>query len=206
MALLWLGIAAGALQVLGYGLYIRQVLRHEIEPNAATWFMFAYGTGLLGMLEFSRGAGWGLLYLPVACATMSIMVAFICWKRGTLRWPEEWQDRFAFLTDIVLTVCYAGAWGLAMSGILNKEEEGYANLAFLICSNLTTITSFSPLIRGAAHKESPMPWVVWTYAYTVLGMATFAGEGLWTELMIYPALNAVLHARVAWLAQNRQSK
>ncbi|KKW44480.1 MAG: hypothetical protein UY94_C0022G0001, partial [Parcubacteria group bacterium GW2011_GWA2_56_21] len=24
--------------------------------------------------------------------------------------------------------------------------------------------------------------------------------GLWTELMIYPVLNAILHARVAWLA------
>lgn len=199
-----LGILAGALQALGYTLYIRQVLRKEIEPNAATWLMFAYGTALLGILEFSRGAGWELLYLPAACAAMSIVVAFICWKQGTLHWPKEWQDQLAFVTDVVLTVCYAGAWGLAVSGVLDESERGYANLAFLICSNLTTITSFSPLIRGAVRKESPMPWVVWTYAYTVLGVTTFATEGLWTELMIYPVLNAVLHARVAWLAQSRK--
>lgn len=200
-----LGFLAGALQALGYVLYIRQVLRHEIEPNPATWLMFAYGTGLLGVLEFSRGAGPGLLILPATCAAFSVVVAAICWKRGTLRWPKEWQDQFAFGTDIALTLCYVGAWALAGSGILDESERGSANLAFLICSNLTTITSFSPLLRGARHKESPVPWMVWAYAYTILAVVTFSEYGLWTELMIYPVLNAALHARVAWLAQNRQS-
>ena len=198
-----LGFLAGVLQALGYGLYIRQVLRHEIVPNAATWLMFAYGTGLLGVLEFSRGAGWELLVLPTICAGSSIVVAAICLKRGTLRWPKEWQDRSAFLADVVLTVLYVGAWVLVLLGNLSKEERGYADLAFLICSNLTTITSFSPLIRGAERKESSLPWVVWTYAYTVLGVATFVQHGPWTELMIYPVLNALLHGRVAWLGQNR---
>lgn len=198
-----LGILAGALQVLGYGLYIRLSLRHEVEPNAATWLMFSYGTGLLGVLEFSRGAEWELLYLPTVCAILSMGVAFICWKRGTLKWPKEWQDRLAFVTDVVLTVCYLGASLLACSGVLDGQKRGYAILIFLICSNLTTITSFSPLLRGAARKESPMPWIVWACAYTVLGFATFAKEGLWSELMIYPVLNAYLHGRVAWLVRNR---
>ena len=198
-----LAVLSGALQALGYGLYVRQSLRHEIEPNSATWFMFAYGTALLGVLEFSRGAEWELLLLPAVCATFSIGVAFICWKRGTLRWPEEWQDQLAFVADVVLTLCYMGAWRLTKSGVLDESERGYANLIFLICSNLTTLTAFLPLIRGAKQNsacERSWPWVVWTCAYTILGVATFAKEGLWTELMIYPVLNAILHARVAWLA------
>jgi len=194
------GIIAGALQALGYGLYIRQSLKHEIEPNAATWFMFSYGTFLLGVLEFSRGAKLELLYLPAVCATLSIAVAFICWKRGMLRWPEEWQDRLAFLVDVILTICYVGAW------FLDEEERGYANLVFLVCSNLTTISSFSPLIRGAKRMERALPWAVWACAYTILGIATFAKGGLWTELMIYPVLNAYLHGRVAWLARSRHTK
>lgn len=200
-----LGIFAGTLQVLGYGLYIRQSLRHEIEPNAATWFMFAYGTFLLGILEFSRGAELELLYLPAMCATLGMGVAFICWRKGTLRWPEEWQDQFAFLVDVALTVCYVGALGLSASGVLDEGKRGYANLVFLVCSNLTTISSFAPLIRGAKRTERTLPWIVWACAYTVLGVATFGKEGLWTELMIYPVLNAYLHARVAWLARNRRS-
>lgn len=202
---LWLGSAAGILQVLGYGLYIRHSHRKELDPNAATWFMFAYGTALLAVLEYSRGAQLDLLYLPIACAILSIVVAFICWKRGTLRWPEEWQDQLAFYVDIVLTIFYAVAWALAISGILDAKGLGYANLIFLICSNLTTISSFSPLMRAAHRKESSLPWAVWASAYAALAVATFAKHGLLTDLMIYPVLNAVLHGRVAWLARHRQT-
>lgn len=206
MALMWLGIAAGALQALGYALYVRQSIRREIEPNAATWLMFAYGTALLGVLEFSLDAEKALLYLPATCVIGSMVVAFMCWKRGKLRWPKEWQDQFSFAGDIVLTVCYVGAWALATFDGLKEEERQYANLAFLICSNLTTLTSFTPLLRGAERHETPVPWVVWAFAYTVLGLATYQQHGMWTELMIYPVLNAVLHARVAWLSQTRQSQ
>ncbi len=203
MALTVLAVLSGALQALGYWLYERSTLRHETKPNAATWFMFSYGTVLLGILEYSRDADWELLILPIVCATLSTGVAFICWKKGTLRWPRDWQDRLAFLTDIVLTICYAGAWGLAKMSILGEVERGYANLAFLICSNATTLTAFSPLVRGAKQNEHALPWVVWACAYTVLGIATYAKEGFWTELMIYPVLNAVFHASVAWLARAR---
>lgn len=203
MLSLWLGVAAGFLQVLGYVLYIRHSHREEIDPNAATWFMFAYGTALLAVLEYSRGARLDLLYLPIACAALSIVVAFMCWKRGTLRWPREWQDQLAFYVDIVLTFSYVGAWFLATYGFLSVRELGYANLIFLVCSNLTTISSFSPLMRAAHRKESPTPWFVWAGAYAMLAVATFAKEGLWTDLMIYPVLNAILHARVALLAQKR---
>ena len=197
----WIGAAAGFLQVLGYVLYLRHSHRKEIDPNAATWFMFAYGTALLAVLEYSRGARLDLLYLPIACAALSIVVAFMCWKRGTLRWPEEWQDQLAFYVDVILTISYVVAWFLALSGFLSTRELGYANLVFLVCSNLTTISSFSPLMRAAHRKESPLPWVVWAIAYIALAAATFTKEGLWTELMIYPVLNAILHGRVAWLAR-----
>lgn len=203
MAFLWLGIAAGALQALGYLLYIRQSLKHEIEPNAATWLMFAYGTALLGVLEFSQDAEGSLLYLPMVCATGSIVVASICWQRGKLHWPKQWQDQFAFACDLVITACYVGAWALATFDGLGEEDRRYANLAFLVCSNLTTLTSFSPLVRGAEKHESPLPWVVWVFAYSMLGLATYQKHGMWSELMIYPILNMALHMRVAWLAQNR---
>lgn len=205
MLLTALAVLSGALQALGYWLYERSTLRHETEPNASTWLMFAYGTTLLGILEYSRDADWELLVLPITCATLSVGVAYICWKKGTLRWPEEWQDRLAFLADIALTVGYAGAWGLEHYGFIDADSRDYANLAFLICSNATTITSFTPLIRGARRNEGArLPWGVWTCAYIVLGVATFMKEGFWTELMIYPVLNAILHASVALLARVRR--
>lgn len=204
MALItWLGIAAGALQALGYVLYVRQALRKENAPNAATWFMFAYGTALLGILEFDREAEWPLLFLPAICATGSCVVAYLCWRRGKLRWPKEWQDGVAFASDIILTALYAGAWGLATFGALSEGQRGDAILMFLICSNLTTLTAFTPLLRGAEQHETPVPWVVWTFAYALLGMATYEQHGFSTELMIYPVLNVMLHGRVAFAAHGR---
>ena len=50
--------------------------------------------------------------------------------------------------------------------------------------------------------ERTAPWAVWATAYTVLGITTFATQGtIWSELMLYPALNAVLHGSVAVLSR-----
>lgn len=202
MALTVFAVLSGVLQALGYVLYIRQSRRKEIEPNATTWLMFAYGTALLGVLEYSRDAGPELLILPAVCATFSIVVAFDCWQRGTLRWPSDWEDQGAFIADLLLTIAYVATWALAKYNGLSQEDRGYANIVFLVCSNLTTVTSFIPLIRGAARCESPVPWLVWSSAYGTLAVVTFVAEGFWTELAIYPVLNALLHGRVAWLSRN----
>jgi len=202
-----LGIIAGLLQACGYALYIRGSLRKEIDPNAATWFMFAYGVALLTVLEWDRGANLALTILPIVCATLSVVMASICLRRGTLRWPSEWEDKWelrAFLGDISLTVLYGGAWVLYVFSFLGEEQRSLAALAFLFGSNATTFTAFAPILRGTymhPQKERPLPWLLWSSAYVVLGVATVLEHGLWTELLIYPASNAVLHAAVAWFAR-----
>lgn len=207
--LVYLAVASGLLQALGYIFYLRGVLHHGITPNPTTWLMFAYGTFLLGVLEYSRGAEWELLLLPAICAILSVVVALICWKRGTLRWPKGWENRTVFIADILLTIGYCGAWAFVTYGLVSESERALTNLVFLICSNLTTLTAFTPLTLEAKRNpkgEQILPWTIWTSAYAVLGIATYLEHGWGTELMIYPVLNAVLHASVAWLVRNRQSK
>ena len=205
----YLGILAGLLQALGYFLYVFMTLKRELKPNASTWFMFAYGMGLLTILEWERDASLFLLIVPVVCSVLAIVVACICWKRGTLRWPDDKEDRFSFGADLMLTLCYVAAWLLYTQGMLTSAQVGYAILVFLIASNLTVFTSFTPLLREvqtAPDHERFEPWLVWTFAYAVLGVATYLEEGFWTELMLYPLLNAPLHAAVAWLARPSRQK
>lgn len=204
-----LGLIAGALQVLGYVVYIRKSLRRELEPNSAAWLMFAYGTALLTALELDLGASIHLLLLPTICATLSVYVAYICWRRGTLGWPEDSADRFAFIADIMLTIAYLGAWWLSASGSISDEWRGIAVVGFLVLSNLTTLTAFSPLLRDAylnPHRERSGAWVIWTLAYATLGIATFSEYGLISALMLYPFLNTLLHGSVAWLARSSRRK
>jgi len=202
-----LGIAAGLLQALGYVFYIQKSLRKEVDPNPATWLMFAYGVALLTILEWDRDASFTLLVLPIVCGVMSIFLAILCWRRGTLRWPTKWEDKWelgAFKGDIGLTTLYASAWFLYAFAFLNEEERSFWALLFLIGSNATTFTAFIPILRSTyvhPSRERMLPWLVWTSAYCLLGGATILEEGVWTELLIYPVSNAFLHGAVAVLAR-----
>ncbi|HRO12257.1 ATP-binding protein, partial [Amaricoccus sp.] len=210
--MLTFGLLAGFLQLVGYLLYIRD---EEIEPNPVTWLMFAYGTALLTFLEWDREASAAELALPVVCSSMALFVAGRCWWRARRQdpsrywprewWPEDWRDRASFQADLVLTGLYLAAAALAYSRWIDEEARGFAVVIFLIAANLTTLTAFFPLLRNVVadpSHERPLPWAIWASAYALLGATTFAIQGeIWSELMLYPLLNMVLHGSVALLAR-----
>lgn len=209
MSLAILAIAAGLLQALGYFVYLRKSLRNEVEPNPTTWFMFAYGTVILTVLEFDLNASWTILLLPSICAVLAVFVALLCWKRGTLRWPSHWMDRSAFVVDTILTVAYLGVWYAASQNLVTESEKHVLVVAFLVLTNLSTVAEFTPLVKGTCENprsEHPLPWMIWASAYATLGLVTYIESGWATEFMIYPVLNAVLHGTVGLIASRRWLK
>ncbi len=223
---LQLGVFAGVLQAVGYTFYIRKTLKNEIEPNPATWLMFAYGVGLLTILHFDAGASPALLFLPVTCAVLAIYVAYLCWHRGTLGWPEDWEDRAAFVADLTLTCGYVLAWSMVLNGNITEDSRALITILMIWITNATTVTAFTPLLRGAysnPHREHPIAWIIWTCAYATLAWATYKeGSGdypstlslsgfgyqtaisfdvLFVSIMVYPVLNAILHGAVAVLSR-----
>ena len=149
--MLYLGLLAGFLQLVGYLLYVRD---DDIEPNPVTWLMFAYGTMLLTLLEWDREASGAELLLPLVCSSMAIFVAARCWWRAYRRdpsrfwprewWPEDWRDRIAFQTDLALTALYLAAAMLAYSNWIGEEARELAVVVFLVAANLTTLPPSSP--------------------------------------------------------------
>lgn len=205
-SLVLLAIASGLLQALGYFIYVNKSLKHEVEPNPTTWLMFAYGTSILTVLELDLEASWMILVLPIICSTLSVFVALLCLKRGTLRWPEKQIDRSAFMIDILLTCAYLGVWYLTSKSYLSEQDKSVLVVAFLLLTNASTVVSFAPLIKGAIddpHLEHPLPWLVWACAYGTLGFVTYHESGLVSEFMVYPALNTLLHASVGIVAIRR---
>lgn len=197
-----LSIASGLLQMLGYGLYIKKSLSKEIDPNPFTWFMFAYGTTLLTVLEFDRGASPFILILPVTCSTCGVYVAYLCWRRGKMSWPEDGFTRAAIVADLSLTVLYLISVLAKASGNLTDEGKSLATLIFLFGSNATTLTSFFPMLKEtykAPWLENWAPWTVWALAYSVLTVTTFieiGREQVGLEMLIYPISCAILHGLV----------
>jgi len=216
--LLMVGIAAGLIQMVGYILYLSI---KKIDPNPLTWLMFSYGTIVLTVLEWDKNATWAELFLPMTCSILGLVVMGRCWYRARKKefaasgrarfwpngfWPYSRWDQLSFGSDLIITAGYICAWLLATGHILAEGDRETAVLAFLILSNLTILTEFIPLIRTT--KENPerehwAPWAVWTLAYSLLGYVTFETRGFWDPLMLYPALNAVMHGWVAWIARTR---
>jgi hypothetical protein len=212
--LMLLGIISGVLQVLGYILYIRNP---DIDPNPVTWFMFAYGTGILAILEWDASATWPELFLPITCAVFSIYVSYRCWRKSRQNdpihfWPRDWwpenrSERLAFISDILITIGYITAWVLASLAFLSEEYRTLAVLTFLFLSNVSTFPSFYPLLREThlhPEREDSAPWFVWTIAYAVLTYITFKTHGaIFHPLMFYPVSNVFLHGLMAWLARKK---
>lgn len=212
--ILFFGILAGAIQLIGYLLYI---FNDDIDPNPVAWFMFAYGTGLLTILEWDKDASFAELFLPLVCSILAIYVSVHCWvvarrKDPTKWWPKDWwpEDRleqWSFISDIIITIGYISAWALATFALITSESKEFAVFMFLFLSNLSTFPSFYPILRSTylhPEREAALPWFVWTGAYAVLTVVTYVSQGeFWHILMFYPLSNMFLHAMVGILAARR---
>lgn len=191
--ILFLAILAAILQAVGYLLYARLFLKKAIRPNAASSFMFAYGTALLVLLEASDGASWPMLALPATCAVMSVGIALLCLRRGATD-ATDGVEKVAFSADVWLTMFwFAIAFGYG--------DIGPYSAGFLLAGNVTTFTAFFPVLRSTwrtPERERPEPWLVWTAAYSVLAVVTILADGgAHPALLVYPVLSALLHGAVA---------
>jgi hypothetical protein len=193
---------SGIAHVLGYLLYIRCTLRGEVRPNPTTWLMWAYGTALVVLLERDQEAAAAVLLLPSLCAACSIAVAFICWRRGRLRWPERRSDQAAFLVDLLLTGVYLLIVLLAARGWISASDDTLAKTIVLLAVGGSTAVSYWPILRATRRdpdNEHWLPWAVWTAAYSLLLIATAATHGSSVyalQFWVYPLSCLVLTAAV----------
>ncbi|WP_219893865.1 SET domain-containing protein [Aquisediminimonas profunda] len=188
-----LGVLAAVFQISGYLLYIRNFLRRSIRPNAASYLMFAYGTSLVAFLAWQNGAVLAELLLLFACAGMSVIVALMCLRKNATE-PVDRFEAIIFSADLWLTI------GFAVMVFADVDKAAYAAV-FLFLGNVTTLTSFMPILRSTwrdPRREQPLPWIVWSLAYIFLTAATLVTTGLdQPVLLMYPVANVVLHVAMA---------
>ncbi len=210
--LLFLGIVSGGLQLIGYITYITD---ESIDPNPVTWFMFAYGTAILTLLEWDASATFPELFLLIVCSLCGIYVSARCWfharqNNALYWWPRDWwpEDRYekaSFISDLFITVAYISVWVLLITQSLASVTYDVFILAFLFLSNISTFPAFYPILRSTylnPESERSAPWLIWTAAYLTMGVIVYLShETFFTPLMAYPAINLILHAAVGLLAK-----
>lgn len=213
----YLGMLAAAIQAWAYVLYIRD---DNIDPNPTTWFMFAYGTGLLAIMAWQTSATIAELILPTICSIFSIYISARCWWRAVKAdptrlwprgwWPDDFWEKVSFVLDIIITLIYVTASVLGESSILTKEQRYWAVLVSLFLSNVSTFIQFYPILRETylhPDRENSKPWAVWAGAYGTLAMVTYMQHGeIWHHLMFYPLSSCFLHLLMAWFARPKRQK
>lgn len=218
----YFGLTAGIFQLAGYiAYYIFVIRKKDKEAEPLTWFMFAYGTALLTIMEldsmmqeaaldFSRINVLSVLLLPIICALGGIGVAVGIWHKN-LRltkkwWPHKWKvdwsetDGKAFAVDIALTLCYLGLWIFTLFGTTVGNTHLWWVIAFLVASNLTTFPNFVPILRKAwshPEKEDARPWAIWAVAYALLVIPTWVHG---SEGMVWPMSASPLSWDVSFYA------
>jgi hypothetical protein len=206
-----IAVLSGCAQAAAYAYYVHLAVRGSTWPNPMSWLMFAYGTALVVLIEAHSGATWRELTLPVVCAASSVAIAIMAWRKRGAAASLTKIDWLVFRADIALTVAYVIAWLLANSGTLSAGGFAATNVVFLIGVNATTFTSFVPLFLSALRDpktEHPGPWMLWSFAYLMLLVATaLNAKGVGAALLlIYPAINFILHSDVAALVFPEQEK
>lgn len=212
---LHIALLAGLLQLIGYIIYIS---RSDIEPEPLTWLMWGSTTWIIAVMEadsmVSQHVSWAmvpdaeraLLLLPVVCGCMAAVVAMKCWRKGTIKWPSDWQNKLALVLGFGFTAMYILGWYLSeIETISNEIRILFASISLTLL-NLVAIIEFSPIIRNTKKRpqdEKPLPWAIWCSAYTLLFLATYLETGV-SELLVYPLLNAVLHGAVGYLSLLRR--
>ena len=206
-----LALLAGLTQAAAYVYYLRLTVRGKTWPHPMSWLMFAYGTALVLLIESRSGASWRELFLPLICATSSVFIASAAWRNngGTAKLTSF--DWWTFRADLALTTGYLAVWYAIQAGLLAHQIQPSANVVFLLGVNATTLTAFLPLLGSTLRdpsNEHPGPWLLWSLAYLLLLIATALNatgpESL--LLLIYPAMNFILHCDMAALVLPEKRK
>jgi hypothetical protein len=195
-----IAVLSGILQVAGYGTYLVKAISAEINPNPTSWLMWAYGTALIFALEWDRGATAAMLILPGVCACSSLVVAGLCAKRGTLRWPTERSAKASLASDIILTIAYLAIWLLVSIHVLTPEQKEFSEAVILTLGVSSTLVTFVPMIvstKKDPSNEHRLPWVIWSLAYAMSLLATVFSDGWTLDLAFYPLLTGFLHIAMA---------
>lgn len=193
-----LGLAAGALQIVAYIIYVLQVVRSECRPNGLTWIMWSYGTLVLLFIERDVGAPVSILILPAVCAVCSLFVAAYAFARGAYIAPDR-QDWAVLGLDVLILTAY-----IAIAGSAAPDAD--QSMVFVLLTGTTTLTSSWPILRTTFLEpghERPAAWFVWCAAYAAMGAAMIL-EGLSWQYGVYPVLSLAIHMAIGVFALNRR--
>lgn len=186
-----LGIFAGGLSFFAYGLYMRNIVRGNVRPNAATLLMWLW-LASMSAISYARMSGdWIKAVIPmVNMSTLVVTVAYSFWK-GRVTKLSSW-DKAAMSVGLAAMILW-----------LTFRSAALGNLLMQPC----IVIAFVPRCRDVwrdPHAEKATPWFIWGIAYLVLIFVVALRWRGQPQDLVYPINTTILHTMVGVLALRTQ--
>lgn len=151
-----LGVLAAIFQLVAYGVYAHRLLRDKVQPNTASWLIWAYGGVLEAWSYLAMSGDWIKSLMPVACSAACVGTFLLILGKGRLQRLAPWE--WACVGFDVVSMFVWWWWGSAMWAHLLMQAS--------------VPVSFVPILIAVSRdpsSETPLPWALWCMAY-VFGM------------------------------------
>ena len=187
-----LAVLAALLHGYAYVLYSVRAQAGTSEPNAATWFLWAF-LAILNATSYHQMSDWVAALQMYTGSIACAMTFFYVWWIGKFERPtqEEWNY---IAVGIIAGLVW---WYFRNAAIANMIVLG----AFAV--------SFVPLFKAVRLNpkvETVQPWVIWTTAYLITSVNNGWLKHVAPVALITPLLMVAAHGSIAILASRGERR
>ncbi len=183
-----ISIIAVILSFVGYGVYVRDILKRKTTPHTFTFLIWSISSSITWALQVYGGAGAGS-WITLAVTLICIAIFFISLKYG---------EKHITLLDILFLVISLVALFLWL-----VIKQPVWSMILLVA---TEVIGFGPTIRKAWNKPHAESLFVWELTSFRHGLSIFALQKFNILTVLYPVTWVVVNALFSLLLIMRRKQ
>ena len=171
-----ISIIAVILSFVGYGVYIRDILKRKVVPHTFTFLIWSIASSITWALQVYGGAGVGS-WVTLAVSLICIFIFFLCLKYG---------EKHVTILDVIFLLL--SLFGLFLWIVVKQPVW---SIILLVSSD---VIGFAPTVRKSwnkPHEEGLFTWEITAFRH---GLSIFALQRFNILTMLYPVVWTVANA------------
>lgn len=187
------GLLPGLLSLSAFVMYNVNAKKGTAKPNPVSWFIWSVQSILNAWTYFQmRGVYATTPFFVGALSCTGTFLYVLYAGKFDLSFRKIRKDLVAFVMSLVALYIY---WSYRTA-----QSANLINLAGFMISSEPTITG----VRKDPSKEKPLPWAIWTIAFTITGIGA-ALDHRWLSL-ITPVGLVIIHGAVMFFSSRRKGE
>lgn len=182
----WLALTAGAINILAFWRYNREVFTGGTRPNAATWFLWAFVLLVNATTYYGMRVDWATLVVMGVDTTLCNVTFFFLLYKG----------RFGRLNTGEWVAVWLSVGAMALWWMKSAEAGN-------MMTQIPVVLSFLPILkdtRDGRTIEDPWVWILFTISFGISAIVVYLTWSGRINDFVYPLISVVLHAAMTFYA------